>query len=192
MKKSGRRPGANRSRETILEAARTRFSALGYEATTMRGVAADAGVDAALVSYFFKGKDGLFAAAMALPITPADVLGEVIAQGIDGLGERLVRRFLAVWDDDANRVPLLGLIRSAAGHEASSSALREFVRVEMMGRLVPLLEGDRAELRATLVGSQIVGLLMERYVLELEPLASASHDEIAAWVGPTLQRYVQP
>ena len=158
----------------------------------MRGVAADAGVDAALVSYFFGGKEGLFSAAMALPITPADVLGEVIAEGADGLGERLVRRFLAVWDDEANRTPLLGLIRSAAGHEPSATALREFVRAELMGRLVPLLEGPDRELRATLVGSQIVGLLIERYVLGLEPLASASHDAVAAWVGPTLQRYVQP
>jgi AcrR family transcriptional regulator len=192
MKKSaGRRPGTSHSREDILRAARERFAAHGYEAATMRAIAADAGVDAALVSYFFGSKEGLFAAAMALPVTPADVLSEVLEGGIDGLGERFVASVLAVFDQEANRAPLLGLLRSAAAQPRSAIAVREFVRAEMMGRLVPLMEGEQRELRATLVGSQMVGLLIQRYLIELEPLASAPAADVVAWVGPTLQRYVQ-
>jgi AcrR family transcriptional regulator len=192
MKKSaGRRPGTSHSREEILGAARERFAAHGYEAATMRAIAADAGVDPALLSYFFGSKEGLFAAAMALPVTPADALAHALEGGLDGLGERFVATVLALFDEEANRIPLLGLLRSAAAHEGSATALREFLHAEMMGRLVPLLEGEQRELRATLVGAQMVGLVIQRYLLALEPLASAPAADVVAWVGPTLQRYVQ-
>ena len=95
----GRRPGASGTRETILAAARARFAAHGYDRTRIRDVAQDAGVDAALVHYFFGSKDGLFVAAMELPLRPAEVIGPLLDAGVAGLGERLVRRLLGVWDD---------------------------------------------------------------------------------------------
>jgi AcrR family transcriptional regulator len=182
----GRRPGSSDTREAILAAARERFAAVGYERARIRDVAADAGVDAALVHYFFKSKDGLFAASMDLPFRPAEIIAPVLADGVDGLGERIVRRMLTVWDE--NRPALLALVRSASSHPEAALALREFVLSEIVGRLSAALGGD--ELRATLVASQIVGLIAARYIAQVEPLASMDREEIVPLVAPTLQRYM--
>ena len=182
----GRRPGASDTREGILAAARERFATHGYERTRIRDVAADAGVDAALVHYFFKSKDGLFAATMELPFRPAEVIGPVLAEGVPGLGERMVRRMLTVWDE--NQPALVALVRSASSHPGAALALREFVLSEIVGRLAAALDGDR--LRATLVASQIVGLIAARYIARVEPLASMDREELVRLVAPTLQRYL--
>ena len=187
----GRRPGASDTRESILHAARERFARHGYDRTRIRDVAEDAGVDAALVHYFFKSKDGLFAAAMQLPFRPADVIAPVLAQGLDGLGERIVRRVLSVWDDPANRAALLALVQGASAHPGAADALREFVRREMVGRIAGVIEADRPKLRANLVASQIIGLIAARYVVQIPPLARLGADELAPLVGPTLQRYLE-
>jgi AcrR family transcriptional regulator len=186
----GRRPGASDTRDTILAAARERFAAHGYDRTRIRDVAADAGVDAALVHYFFKSKDGLFAAAMQLPFSPPEVLEPVLAEGLDGLGERIVRRLLGVWDDPANRVALLALLQGASAHAGAAQALREFIRREIIGRVAGVIEADRPELRANLVASQIVGLIVARYLVQVAPLAELPADEVVPLVGPTLQRYL--
>jgi AcrR family transcriptional regulator len=182
----GRRPGSSGTRETILAAARERFATHGYDRTRIRDVASDAGVDAAMVHYFFKSKDGLFVAAMELPFRPAEVIAPLLAEGVDGLGERLVRRMLTVWDE--NRAALLAIVFGASGHPGAALALREFVLSEIVGRLAATLGGD--ELRATLVASQIVGLIAVRYVARVEPLASMDREEIVPLVAPTLQRYL--
>ena len=186
----GRRAGPSTSREEILEAARARFARHGYDGTTMRGVAADAEVDAALVHYFFGTKSSLFGAAMALPVNPADVLAGVLADGVEDLGCRLVRALLPIWDKPETGGPLVALLRSAVGHGEAAAMLREFAGREILGQLARALEDPQAELRATLVGSQLVGLAMARYVLAIEPLASADHDTLAAALAPTLQRYL--
>ena len=182
----GRRPGSSDTREAILAAARERFAAVGYERTRIRDVALDAGVDAALVHYFFKSKDGLFAATMELPFRPAEVIAPVLAEGVDGLGERMARRMLTVWDE--NQPALLTLVRSASSHPGAALALREFVLSEIVGRLSAALGGD--QLRATLVASQVVGLIGARYVAQVEPLASMDREELVTLVAPTLQRYL--
>ena len=182
----GRRPGASGTREAILAAARERFAASGYDRTRIRDVAADAGVDAALVHYFFKSKDGLFAAAMELPFRPAEVIAPVLAEGVDGLGERMARRMLTVWDE--HRAALVALVASASGHPGAALALREFVVSEIVGRLAATLDGDRQ--RATLVASQILGLIAVRYVARVEPLAGMDREDVVRLVAPTLQRYI--
>ena len=187
-KSRGRRPGSSGTREAILEAARERFAAHGYDRTRIRDVAEDAGVDAALVHYFFKTKDGLFGAAMELPFSPAERLGRAVAQGPDGVGERILRSLLEVWDE--HRDALVGLIHGATAHGGAADSIREFVTREMVGRLA-LVARDRPELRANLAASQIVGLIVTRYVVRLEPLASMTHDEVVAALAPTLQRYLQ-
>lgn len=186
----GRRPGSSDTRERILAAARERFASHGYDRTRIRDVAADADVDPALVHYFFKSKDGLFVAAMQLPLRPADVLPPVLAEGVPGLGERMVRRLLSVWDDPANRNALLATVQGASAHPGAAAALREFVRREVVGRVAGVIEADRPELRANLVASQVVGLLGARYVVRVEPLASVDAEELVPLVGPTLQRYL--
>jgi AcrR family transcriptional regulator len=151
----------------------------------MRDVAEDAGVDTALVHYYFKTKDGLFVAAMELPFRPAEVLGPLVAQGVDGLGERMVRTLLGVWDEPSSRAALLTLLR--AGGE---DALREFITHEVVGRVAGAVVADRALLRANLVASQVMGLIAARYVARLEPLASLPAEEVVPLVAPTLQRYL--
>ena len=184
----GRRPGSSGTREAILAAARERFAAHGYDRTRMRDVAADAGVDAALVHYFFKSKDGLFVAAMELPFRPAEVIAPVLAEGVDGLGERMARRMLTVWDEPANQAALLAIVRGAGAHPGAALALREFVLSEIVGRLAATLDGD--QLRATLVASQVVGVIALRYIARVEPLASLDREEVVRLVAPTLQRYL--
>lgn len=186
----GRRPGSSDTRETILAAARERFAAHGYDRTRVRDVARDAGVDSALVHYFFKSKDGLFVAAMQLPVRPAEVLGPVLAEGVDGLGERLVRRLLTVWDEPANRAALMTIVQGASSHPGAALALREFVLREIVGRIAGALEGEDGLLRANLVASQVVGLIAARYLARVEPLASLEREQVVSLVAPTLQRYL--
>ena len=184
----GRRPGGSSSREAILAAARARFAASGYDRTTVRAVAADAGVDAALVHYYYGSKDGLFVAAMQVPFRPAEVIGPLVEGGVDGLGERMVRRLLGVWD--ANQAALLTLVQGATSHPGAAVAVREFISREIIGRVEGAVTADRARLRANLVASQIMGLLAARYIARVEPLASLPADEVVPLVAPTLQRYL--
>jgi AcrR family transcriptional regulator len=153
----------------------------------VRDVADDAGVDPALIHYYFNTKDGLFVAAMELPFRPAEVLGPLVAQGVDGLGERMVRQLLSVWDEPAHHAALLAIV---GGRPGGFVALREFITREIVRRVAGAVVRDRAELRANLVASQVIGLVMARYVARLEPLASLPADEVVPLVAPTLQRYL--
>ena len=189
MARTGRRPGTGGTRERILAAARSDFSRAGYESVTIRGIAAEARVDPALVLHYFESKDGMFRAAVQFPVDPGEFIPRLLAPGLDGLGGRLVGFFLDTWDLPAGS-PLLGLIRSVVGNEEAAALLREFVTGEVLGRIARALELDHPQLRAGLVASQLVGLAMLRYVIKVEPLASASRDEVVAWLGPTLQRYL--
>lgn len=189
MARTGRRPGTGGTRERILAAARSDFSRAGYEGVTIRGIAAEANVDPALVLHYFESKDGMFRAAVQFPVDPGEFIPRLLAPGLDGLGGRLVRFFLDTWDSPAGS-PLLGLIRSVVGNEEAATLLREFVTREVLGRIARALELDHPQLRAGLVASQLVGLAMLRYVIRVEPLASASRDEVVMWLGPTLQRYL--
>jgi AcrR family transcriptional regulator len=189
--KRGRRAGNPETREAILAAARESFARHGYEATTMRAVAKAAGVDVALPSYYFGSKDQLFAAAVELPFSPAQLLAGLLADDPDPseLGERILRTLLTAWDA-AGGGPLAALMRSSGTQE---TMLRGFIAKE----LLPLLRGalrdsdpETADLRATLIASHVSGLLLMRYVLAIEPVASAEHDEIVALMAPTLTRYI--
>lgn len=189
MPRTGRRPGAGGTREAILAAARSHFSSIGFEGGTIRGIAAEAGVDPALVLHYFGSKEGVFRAAVDFPVDPALFLPQLLAPGLDGLGERLVRFFLDTWDSPAGS-PLLGVIRSVVASESAAAMLREFVSREVLGRLAEALELDQPQLRASLAASQLIGLAMLRYVVKIEPIASAPSDQVAAWVAPSIQRYL--
>lgn len=178
------------TRRAILEAARRRFAVHGYDGTKLRDVAADADVDVALVSYFFGSKDGLFAAAMELPGNPAELVAQVLEGPVDALGERLLRALLTVWDDGRLGSPMIALVRSAAGNEQAAELLRGYIESELLGRLASALDLPQPELRAALTGSQLVGMIMARYVVRVEPVASADLEVLVAAVGPTLQRYL--
>jgi AcrR family transcriptional regulator len=189
MPRTGRRPGVTATRERILAAARERFADAGWDGTTIRAIAAEAAVDPALVLHYFGSKEGVFRAAIEFPLDPATVVPRLLAPGLDGLGERMVRFFIDVWDSPDGR-PLLSVIRSAVTSEQAAQLLREFISREMLGRVAAVLEVDQPRLRASLAGSQLVGLAMIRYVVKLEPIASADPETLATWAGPTLQRYL--
>jgi AcrR family transcriptional regulator len=188
--RSGRRAGNSGTREAILDAARARFAEHGYDRATIRRIAADAGVDAALVHHYFETKEKLFVVATRFPAVPSDVLQRVVGSKRQRLGEELVRTLLVTWGDSDAREPALGLLRSAVTNDAAARMLREFVTDTILSVLAQTAEPDDAPFRASLVASQVVGLLMARFVLELEPLASATVDELAEAVGPTFQRYL--
>ena len=186
----GRPRGRTNTRQDVLDAARRVFADRGYQHASLRAIAAEAGVDAGMVRHFFGDKAGLFRATMELPFDPAAVLPVLLGPGLDGLGERVVRFFLTVWDDPATRGPFLALIRSVASHEESARMFREFITEQVLAKVAAAIGRPNAPLRATLVGSQLVGLAMVRYVVQAEPLASASADEVVAAVAPTVQRYL--
>src|SRR5499427_4952918 len=179
MARTGRRPGLGGTRDQILAAARSHFGEVGYEGATMRGIAAAAKVDS---------KQGVFRAAVDFPIDPAEFMPRLLEPGLEGLGGRLVRFFLETWESPAGS-PLLALIRSVVASSSAASLLREFVTREILARVAEALELDQSPLRASLAASQLIGLAMLRYVVKVEPLASASPENVAAWIGPTLQRY---
>jgi AcrR family transcriptional regulator len=186
--RSGRRPGTSGSREKILAAARAHFAKSGYDGATMRAIAASAHVDPALVTHFFGSKERLFVEALEFP-DPSVFVPKLLAPGRDGLGERLAAFFLEVWDSTEGR-PLLGVMRSMVANERAAEMMREFVSRAVLGRIAAALEVDRPKLRAALSGSQLIGLAFLRHVIRLEPIASASREELVRLVGPTLQRYL--
>jgi AcrR family transcriptional regulator len=188
MARTGRRPGTGGTRDEILAAARSHFADVGYEGATIRGIAAAAKVDPKLVLHYFESKEGVFRAAVDFPIDPAGFIPGLLKPGLDGLGGRLVRFFLETWESPAGS-PLLALIRSVVASESAASLMREFVSREILARVAEALELDQPQLRASLAASQLIGLAMLRYVVRVEPLASASPRRVAAWIGPTLQRY---
>lgn len=186
----GPRPGGADTRAAILAASREEFATRGYAGATIRGIAAAAGVDAALVHHYFGTKDKLFAAALEFPFDPEVLLAKVLGGGVDGAGERLLRAVLAAWDNASSRAPMLAVIRTATSSEAGAAMLREFLDRNILQRIAVELSPDRAQLRAALVASQMAGLLMARYVIALPAIASALDEDIVAAVAPNLQRYL--
>jgi AcrR family transcriptional regulator len=189
-RRTGRRPGDPGTRDRILAAARASFAEHGYDRTTIRGVAGRAGVDPALVHYFFGAKDRLFGAAMELPLSPADLIAGVLAGDRAGMGERLARTVLRTWDDPDSGPPLIALVRGAASHERSATLLREFIAREILDRISTAVQPPERELRAALIGVQVIGLAMARYVIKVPAVADADPEALVRWLGPTLQRYL--
>jgi AcrR family transcriptional regulator len=189
LARTGRRPGVAGTRKRILAAARSDFGRGGYGGTTIRGIAARAKVDPALVLHYFDSKDGVFRAAVQFPIDPAEFIPGLLEPGLEGLGERLTRFFVEAWDSPTGS-PLIAVIRSVVGNDEAAALMRDFVSREVLSRIARALDLGQPQLRASLVATQLVGLAMLRYVVRIEPIASARADDIVAWLGPTLQRYL--
>jgi AcrR family transcriptional regulator len=189
-RRSGRRPGPSGTREAILEAARRQFAAQGYDRTSMRGIAAEAGVDQALVAHFFGAKQQLFVEVVRLPFEPSELLPVLLEGDRETLGERLAGFVASILESPEGRARVLGIVRAAASEPEAARMLREFLRGELLAPLAQQLGTEDAELRVTLAGSQIVGMVMARHVIEVEPLAELSSGELAALLAPTLQRYL--
>lgn len=185
----GRRPGAPDTRAAILTAARERFAAHGYAGTSVRAVASDAGVDPALVHHYFGSKDDLFLEALEVKVDPRQAMAPVIEGGVDGAGERLMRIFVAVWGDEEARLPLLALVRGIVD-PGGQQLLRDGFQKMVFGPLGVALGLDQPERRMAHVGSQLVGLVVTRYVLAIEPLASMPPEQVVATYAPVIQGYL--
>jgi AcrR family transcriptional regulator len=204
-------PSPQDAANAVLQAARLAFASRGYASTTIKSVAAASGVAPGVVRSLYVNKERLFAAALRLPFDPGQAVPELIAPGLDGMGERLVRMTLTLMGDQQVRSDLTRLLTSdstagvsttaaraamgAAGSPAALTQLRfvsEYLQSTVLDRVVSALGVPDARLRASLISSYLVGLAMTRYLLRVEPLASASDDEVVALVGPTIQALLDP
>ena len=193
--RTGRRAGESGTREAILSASRAEFAEHGYEGATIRSIARAAGVDPALVHHYYGGKEKLFAAAMQLPLIPSEVITAALTQRDPGesLGTHMVRTALSVWESAEVRDAFLTMLRSALTSEHAAATLREFITEAILRPLASAADGgvaERTPFRASLVATQMLGLALGRYLLRFEPVAAATADDLAAAVGPTIDRYL--
>jgi AcrR family transcriptional regulator len=188
MARTGRRPGQTETREHILTAARNQFGEHGYDATTIRGIAAEAGVNPALVHHFYGTKDQVFVAALNLPVDPQIALGVILGGPRSGAGERILRLFLGLWREPATRTTFLALVRSVSTNAEAAAMLRQFIERVMLPRVSEALGVPKVRLTALV--SHVIGLVQLRYIVGVDPIATLDEDELVALVAPVLQRYI--
>ncbi|MEE6179171.1 TetR/AcrR family transcriptional regulator [Mycobacterium sp. 050134] len=189
-RRPGRPAGVSDTRERILASARELFASKGIRNTSVRAVAAAAGVDSALVHHYFGTKEKLFAAAVHIPIDPMDVIGPLRAVPTEELGYRLPSMLLPLWDSEVG-TGFIAVLRSIlAGSEVNlfRTFIQDIIAVEV-GSRVDDPPGSGVT-RIQFVASQLVGIVMARYILQLEPFASLPPDQIARTIAPNLQRYL--
>ncbi len=186
----GRRPGGPDTRAAIVDAARSSFAAKGYDKASLRGIARDAGVDPALVHHYFDGKAALFAETMAVPVNPSEVIERVLEGDQERLGWRLVDTFLTVWEPPERREALVALVRSSMTSEEAARMLREFLGREVFGRIATSTGAADPQLSGSLAASQMIGLVIARYVVRVPGVATASRAELIERLGPVLQGYL--
>ncbi|MER6083172.1 TetR family transcriptional regulator [Streptomyces sp. NPDC001833] len=192
-RRRGRPPRAESAdtRDRILVTAREEFSEHGYEKTSVRAIAKAAGVDSALVHHYFGTKEQIFEAAIAVAFAPALNAPVAIADGpLDGVGERLTRFIFGIWESPTTRTPLLAIVRSAVNNETAAAVFRRLIASQLLRRIAGQLDLPDAELRAELAAAQLIGCAMLRYVIKVEPLASADLEQIVARVAPVVQGHL--
>jgi len=190
MTRSGRRPGAPDTREHIVAVARRAFGARGYDATSLRSIATEAGVDPGLLVHYFGSKEGVFRAAVEVAVQPGQLF-----QGLEGLSsqecaEQLVRRYLMVLGRDEPRDVVMGLIRSAVSNEHAADMLRDVLFQELLTSLESIIDAPNARLRASMIVAQLVGIATLKYVVRAGAVVQATDEEIVALVSPAIERYL--
>lgn len=191
-RRGGRRPGESGTRDSILAAARDTFGAAGFDGTSVRAVARAAAVDPSLVIHFFGSKQGLFTAALQPPDELPALLARALQGDPEGVGERVVRFYLDFWESPVTSTRAHAVLRSAVVHEQAADVLREFIEDRLLGVLAEadLVRTDNRRLRLSLVGSQLVGVALMRYVVRVGELPTADREQVVAAVAPTVQRYL--
>jgi AcrR family transcriptional regulator len=189
-KRSGRRAGPTNSRQLILDASRSLFSAGGFEGTTMRAIAHASGVDAALIHHFFVSKEALFTLAMRDAFSVIDLVPSVVDGSPERTGERLARAFISYWERPEVQPGLVGLLRSATTFEGAATAIRDFLGAEVLQPVTTTLGYGQSQLRASLVGSQLLGLAMMRYLIRGEPIAALRPEQVVFCVADVCQHYL--
>jgi AcrR family transcriptional regulator len=178
-------PRSERTRRAILGAARATFAARGYERTTIRAVAAQAGVDASMVMRYFHSKAGLFTAAVTMDLQVPDLSSVPVGSR----GELLVRHFISRWEDPVRNEEMIALLRTAVTSETVAGQLQAVVS-QLVTEPIVALGDEQGGGRGTLIAAQLLGLALCRYILRLEPLASLPADDVVAAIAPSVQRYL--
>ncbi len=184
--------GTDDVRDAVLDAARAAFHARGYARTSVKAVAAAAGVAPDVVGKYYQSKDKLFAAAMKLPFDPGSAIPALVAPGLDGMGERLTRVTLETLGDPETRDDLIALARAGTSGGKAAIGLKTFVEQDIVDRLAGVIGVPDARLRANLITSYLLGIAINRYVVRLDPLASMSDDDVVRLVAPTVQDWLTP
>jgi AcrR family transcriptional regulator len=187
----GRPRGQSGTREAIVTEARRQFSELGYGRTTLRGIAREAGVDPRLLLHYFGSKQDLFKASVELPMEPEHVIDVVFGSGVDGVPGNAARLMLSVLDDAETRRPMQALLRAAVTEPEAAALIRQVLTERLLLPIAQRVGGKRPELRASLLASQVVGLLLVRHVVGIEPLAAASRDDLERALVPVFEHYLR-
>ncbi|MET7936347.1 TetR family transcriptional regulator [Streptomyces sp. NPDC005322] len=194
-RRRGRPPRADSAdgpaaRDRILTAARNEFAERGYDKASIRGIAKAAEVDPALVHHYFGTKEQVFEAAVELSMAPAMGVPDAVHGDREGAGERLARYMFSIWENPVTRLPVLAVMRSALTNETAAAVLRGMIERRVLVRMAGELDVPDPEFRAQLAAGHMIGIAMLRYVIKMEPMASATVDDIVAMVAPALQRYL--
>ena len=184
--------GTDDVRDAVLDAARAAFHARGYVRTSVKGVAAAAGVAPEVVNRYWNSKESLFAAAMRLPFDPASAVPELVAPGLDGMGERLTRATLDLLADEDSRNDFIALFQAGASATKAAKSMQDFIERSIVDRLVRTLGVPDARLRVNLIVSYLLGIASTRYIIRLEPIASMPEDDLVKLVAPTIQNWLDP
>lgn len=176
------------TRAAILAAARSQFAARGFSGASLRSIASEAGVDASLISHYFGDKSQLLLATMELPVNPIEKIAGVVADGPDGMAERLLRTFLTAWEP--HREVFSTLVRTTLGGGDTEAPMLQLARNVLITSLMEVLEGDDRELRATLIAGQLIGMATLRFVVQLDPLAEAPIEDVVATYAPSMQMLI--
>ena len=186
----GRPPGESVTRETIVREARRQFADLGYRATSLRGIGMAAGVDARLVLHYFGSKRELFLESVELPLEPEQVIATVFADGEEHAAERAADLLVTVLEQPETRRPLVALLRAAVTEPEAAVLIRDLLTSRLLLPIASRLGGERAPLRSSFVASQLVGLAVVRYVVQIGPMADASRDDLLRALVPVFEHYL--
>ncbi len=189
-RRRGPRTGGEDTRAAILEAARAEFAAKGYDGATLRGIARTAGVDPRLVHHYFDGKQSVFQEVMHMPVHLDEVIEAVFSGEPADLGERVLQTFFSVWDAPAASERLVAFVAASSSGTDAARTMQQFLTREVLSRISAFASGDDPQLRASLVASQMLGVAIARYVLKIEPLASADAADLIPFLAPTIERYL--
>ncbi|QSE41319.1 TetR family transcriptional regulator [Rhodococcus erythropolis] len=189
--RTGRRPGISTTRQSVLRAARACFADRGFAGTTVRSIAADAGVDAALVVRLFGSKDALFVESMSIPAAVSTHLAAAFDGVPSELGRRLTRAYLQVWDDPDLSAPLLAMLRSAMTNDIAAAQLGEFLQSRLRV-LSPRLNSVEADRRVALAASQLLGVAISRHAVGVASVTEADLDTVVDLLAPGIQQLLVP
>jgi AcrR family transcriptional regulator len=176
----------------LLETAANRFAEAGYDKTSVRDIAAVAGVDPALIRHYFGSKAGLFRATMGWPFDPAQIAAHITAGERSGLAERLTGFFFDAWEQPQSRAALMAILRGAATHDESAALVRQFISGQLYPLIAEAVLDPDGELRVDLAMAQLLGIALLRHIIKVEPIASRPADDLKTRVAPVINVHLNP